>query len=385
MVRRLFVPVAIVVAAISVASATGAIRDPRTIGGRQQLVDLTVRPSGTDLARIPGTHGGYAVVYDDRLGANALRYGERRGGGWRTKVIVSESDVGEPVGNEPQLAISRTGLRVVTFRTHLGLGVGKADHGRLFVSRSADGTTWTTDQLDENGFGASIAFDADGKPAVAYLARTGPSRRALVRIARLRDGKWATQTIASTQFRESASTANASSVGIALSRRGRFWVSYIDLATHTLRIASPVAGVVSLGRVPENAARATLGFAPTGEIGIAVSSLAGESNGVRVFYGRLGDRLHRSGALGRAATAPTIIGFAHRMPIVGFRDRVGANVAFPRGRAYKVLMLAVAPRYSKSSKFNGAFGSALAPNGGVAATLVANSALLVFAEVTIQR
>ena len=372
-----------VIAAVAVASATGAIRDPRTIGGRQQLVDLTVRPSGTDLARLPGTSGGYAVVYDDRLGSNALRYGERRGGGWRTRVIVSEGDVGEPVGNEPQLAISRTGLRVVTFRTHLGLGVGKADHGRLFISRSADGVTWTTDQIDENGFGASITFDADGKPAVAYLARTGASRRALVRIARLRAGRWVIQTIASTQFRESASSANASSVGIALSHRGRFWVSYVDLATHTLRLASPVAGIVVLGRVPENAARATLGFAPTGEVGIAVSSLAGESNGVRVFYGRLGDKLHRSGALGRAATAATIIGFAHRMPIVGFRDRVGANVAFPHRHNYRVLTLAIAPRYSMGSMYNGAFGSALAPNGGVAATLVANSALLVFAEGTI--
>ena len=98
--RRLFVPLAIVIAAVAVASATGAIRDPRTIGGRQQLVDLTVRPSGTDLARLPGTSGGYAVVYDDRLGSNALRYGERRGGGWRTRVIVSQGDVGELPGED---------------------------------------------------------------------------------------------------------------------------------------------------------------------------------------------------------------------------------------------------------------------------------------------
>ena len=385
MTRRLVVFLAFALAAVSAGSAVGAVRDPRAVGGQQQLVDLTVRPSGADLARIPGSPGGYAIVYDDRLGSNALRYGERSGGGWRTRVIVSESDVGQPVGNEPQLAISRTGLRVVTFRTHLGFHLGKADHGSLYVSRSADGVTWSTDKLDDNGFGAAISFGVDGKPAVAYLQRTGASRQARVRLARLRDGKWAAQTVAMTQFRDAASDANASSVGLALSRRGRFWVAYIDLATHSLRIASPVSGVVRLGRVPENAARAVIGFAPTGDVGIAVSSLAGEPNGVRVFSGRLGERLRRSGALGRSATAPAIIGFAHRMPIVAFRDRIGANVALPRRGSYRVVTVAVSPRYSKNSKFNGAFGAALAPNGGIAATLVGNSALLVFAAATIQQ
>ena len=53
-----------------------------------QIVDLTVRPSGADLARMPGKGDAFAAVYDDRLALSALRYAERRDGRWSTRVLV---------------------------------------------------------------------------------------------------------------------------------------------------------------------------------------------------------------------------------------------------------------------------------------------------------
>ncbi len=57
-----------------------------------QIVDLTVRPSGADLARLPGKGDAYAAVYDDRLAPSQLRYAERRDGIWKVRVIATKSD-----------------------------------------------------------------------------------------------------------------------------------------------------------------------------------------------------------------------------------------------------------------------------------------------------
>src|SRR4029079_15193227 len=70
-----------------------------------QIVDLTVRPSGADLARLPGKGDAYAAVYDDRLAPSQLRYAERRDGIWKVRVIETKSIDGRPIGREPTLAI----------------------------------------------------------------------------------------------------------------------------------------------------------------------------------------------------------------------------------------------------------------------------------------
>src|SRR4051794_38111111 len=137
-----------------------------------QIVDLTVRPSGADLARLPGKGDAYAAVYDDRLALSALRYAERRDGRWSTRVLAKTID-NRPVGREPTLAISRHGMRLVVFRTEINLDPDHAANSVLYAMRSPNGEDWIQDRIDDNGFGASPAFDGQGRPAIAYLVRTG--------------------------------------------------------------------------------------------------------------------------------------------------------------------------------------------------------------------
>ena len=185
-----------------------------------QIVDLTVRPSGADLARLPGRGDAYAAVYDDRLAPSALRYAERREGRWKVRIIATAID-GRPVGREPILAISRHGLRLAVFRTELDLDDGHNGNGTLYASRSADGEHWYTERIDANGFGASASFDAQGRPAIAYLVRLDTTNAAEVRLARFYDGAWHIETLARTTYRQAQSEANASSVGLALDRTSR--------------------------------------------------------------------------------------------------------------------------------------------------------------------
>ena len=112
-----------------------------------QIVDLTVRPSGADLARVPGRGDAFAAVYDDRLSSSALRYAERRDGRWNVIVIARAID-GRPVGREPTLAISHHGLRLAVFRTDIDLADGQAGNGTLYAARSPDGRHWYIDKID---------------------------------------------------------------------------------------------------------------------------------------------------------------------------------------------------------------------------------------------
>ena len=354
------------------AFATGGAAAP-------QIVDLTVRPSGADLVHLPGRGDGYAVVYDDRLAPSALRYAERRDGQWHVRTISPPID-GRPVGREPTLAISQHGLRLAVFRTEINLDAGGSANGALYASRSPDGEHWFTERIDSNGFGASAGFDAQGRPAIAYLVRLDTTDAAEVRLAHFFDGAWHIETLARTTYRQAASEANASSVGLALDRYLALKVAYIDPASHSVRLVGEDARPQRFGTVPASAARASLAFGANGEVGIVCAGLAGEDARLWVATGRLGGVNHTYPAIGQSVSSAVIAGFSGGAPIVAFRDRRGAFVAVPGKRRYHSSLIARASRYSASSPFNGAFGAARSSPDGIGVTMVANGALLVFAE-----
>jgi hypothetical protein len=344
-----------------------------------QIVDLTVRPSGVDLVHLPGRGDGYAVVYDDRLAPSALRYAERRDGRWQVRTISPPID-GRPVGREPTLAISRHGLRLAVFRTEINLDPGAGANSTLYASRSPDGLHWFTERIDSNGFGASATFDAQGRPAIAYLARLDTTDAAEVRMAHFFDGAWHVETLAHTTYRQAASEANASSVGLALDRYLALKVAYIDPASHSVRLVGEDARPQRFGTVPASAARASLAFGASGEVGVVCAGLAGEDARLWVARGRLGGANHTYPAIGQSVSSAVIAGFTGGAPIVAFRDRRGAFVAVPGKRRYHSSLIARASRYSASSPFNAAFGAARSSPGGIGVTMVANGALLVFVE-----
>jgi hypothetical protein len=344
-----------------------------------QVVDLTVRPSGTDLVHLPGRGDGYAVVYDDRLAPSALRYAERRDGRWRVRTISPPID-GRPVGREPTLAVSPHGLRLAVFRTEIDLDANAYANSTLYASRSPDGVHWFTERIDSNGFGASAGFDAQGRPAIAYLARIDTTNAAEVRMAHFHDGAWHVETLAHTTFMQAASEANASSVGLALDRDLALEVAYIDPASHSVRLVGEDARPQRFGTVPASAARASLAFGAGGEVGIVCAGLAGEDARLWVATGRLGGVNHTYPAIGQSVSSAVIAGFANGAPIVAFRDRRGAFVAVPGKRRYHSSLIARASRYSATSPFNAAFGAARSSTDGIGVTLVASGALLVFAE-----
>jgi hypothetical protein len=368
-------------AAIVTCALLGAAVPAFAAGGAAapQIVDLTVRPSGADLARLPGRGDGYAAVYDDRLAPSALRYAERRDGRWKVRIIATAIE-GRPVGREPILAISRHGLRLAVFRTELDLDDGHSGNGTLYASRSADGEHWITERIDANGFGASAAFDAQGRPAIAYLVRLDTTNAAEVRLARLHDGAWHIETLARTTYRQALSEANASSVGLALDRYQALKVAYIDPASHSVRLVGEDARPQRFGTVPATVARASLAFGAGGEIGVVCAGLAGEDARLWVASGYLGGVTRTFPAMGQSVSSAVIAGFSFGAPIVAFRDRRGAFVAVPGTRRYHSALIARASRYSATSPFNAAFGAARSSPDGIGVAMVANGALLVFAE-----
>ena len=363
---------ALVCAAAPATLASGGVASP-------QIVDLTVRPSGADLARVPGKADTFAAVYDDRLGPSALRYAERHDGRWKVRVISGAID-GRQVGREPTLAISKHGLRLAVFRTDINLDTGGIANGTLYAARSSDGAGWIVDRIDANGFGASAAFDGQGRPAIAYLVRIDTSDAAEVRLAHYYEGAWHITALARTTFRQAASEANASSVGLALDRYLALKVAYVDQASHSVRLVGEDAQPQRFGTVPATAARASLAFGRNGEVGVVCAGLAGEDSRLWVAKGRLGGATHTFPAMGQSVSSARIAGFSRGAPIIAFRDRRGAFVAVPGARKYKSSLIARASRYSASSPFNAAFGAARSKPGGIGVAMVANGALLVFAE-----
>ena len=357
---------------VTSASAAGGAAAP-------QVVDLTVRPSGADLARLPGDGDDYAAVYDDRLSQSALRYAERRDGQWTVRFTVKTID-NRPVGREPTLAISPHGMRLVVFRTDINLDEGHPGNGVLYAARSPDGVNWITDRIDDNGFGATPAFDGQGRPAIAYLARIDTTDAVDVRLAHFFDGTWHIETLARTTYREAASEANASSVGLALDNYLALKVAYIDPGSHSVRLVGEDAHPQRFGTVPASAARASVAFATNGRVGIVCAGLADGDARLWIATGRIGGVTHTYPAMGQAVSSAVIAGFSRGAPIVAYRDRHGAFVASLVKRKYRQSLIVRSARYSSVSPFNGAFGAARSGPDDMGVAMVASGALLIFAE-----
>ena len=100
------------------------------------------------------------------------------------------------------LAISRTGIRLIGFRSDVSLDPDQPPSGSLYAARSNRGGPWVIEPIDADGFGESVAFDRQGHPAIAYLARTGVGDQAEVRLARLLGGQWQIEHLEMTTYRE---------------------------------------------------------------------------------------------------------------------------------------------------------------------------------------
>jgi hypothetical protein len=348
---------------------------PATTESTSELVDLAVRPASVSIA---ADGDDYAAVYDDRLTANALRFAERVNGRWSSTVVAS-TIAGQRVGREPMLAISRTGIRLIGFRTDSILNPALAPSGALYAARSNRNGPWIVDPIDTDGFGESVAFDRQGHPAIAYLARTGVGDQAEVRLARLVGGQWQIQHLEMTTYREAPGGSNASSVGLAFDHSGQPWVSFIDSASHSVRLITPGKPSIRVGDAPPAAARAVVSFGANGAVAVVAAGLVGDNEPLRLVYraqnGRWrGDQVGQSGS-----SAPTIVSFSGRRPVIAFRDPDSVSVATPSFAgtyAFETVLKQAAP---PSSRVSGSLGAArVGDDIGVA--LVSPKGLLEFSS-----
>jgi hypothetical protein len=366
--------VVFLVLAPSLQAATPAASTPEASTSRE-LVDLGVRPSSVSIA---ADGSGFAAVYDDRLTANALRFAERVNGRWTATIVATILD-GRRVGREPMLAISRTGIRLIGFRSDVALDPTKPPSGALYAARSNRGGPWAIDPIDVDGFGESVAFDRSGRPAIAYLARTGEANQAEVRLAQFTGGHWQMQHLEMTTYRVAPGGSNASSVGLAFDRLGRPYVAFIDAASHSVRLVTPGKPSVRIGDAPPAAARAVVAFGPKRAVAVVASSLVGDNEPLRMLY-RLGSGVWRGDQVGESgSSAPQIVGFSGRRPVIAYRDPEAVAVARPSFAgtyAFETVLKQAAP---PSSRVSGSLGAArVLDNVGVA--LVSPKGLLEFSS-----
>ncbi|MEO9176663.1 MAG: hypothetical protein ABI317_14205 [Gaiellales bacterium] len=346
---------------------------PATTSSQSELVDLGVRPASVSIA---ADGHGYAAAYDDRLAANALRFAVRVDGRWSSTVVAS-TIAGRRVGREPQLAISHTGIRLIGFRSDSILDPALAPSGALYVARSTRNGPWIVDPIDADGFGESVAFDHQGHPAIAYLARTGVGDQAAVRLARLTGGEWQVQELELTTYREAPGGSNASSVGLAFDHSGQPWVSFVDPASHSVRLVTPGQPSIRVGDAPSAAARAVVSFGANGAEAVVAAGLVGDNEPLRLVYraqnGRWrGDQVGESGS-----SAPTIVSFSGRRPVIAFRDPDSVSLATPSFAgtyAFETVLKQAAP---PSSRVAGSLGAALV-GGDIGVALVSPKGLLEF-------
>jgi hypothetical protein len=348
---------------------------PATTLSQSELVDLGVRPASVSIA---ADGPGYAAVYDDRLSANALRFAQRVDGRWNTTIVAS-TIAGRRVGREPMLAISRTGIRLIAFRSDTSLDPAQPPSGSLYVARSNRNGPWIVDTIDTGGFGEAVAFDRQGHPAVAYLARTGMADQAEVRLARLVDGAWQVSHLALTTYRIAPGGSNANAVGLGFDRAGTPWVVYVDQASHAVRLVTPGTPSTRIGDAPPTAARATIAFGAGGAEGVVASSLAGDNAPLHVLYVAQNGRW-RGAQIGQSnSSAPAIVAFSGRRPVVTFRDPRTVSLATPAFAGSYAFQTVVKQAEPASSRTTGSLGAArVGDEIGIA--LVSPKGLLEFAS-----
>ena len=361
--------VVLLMLAPSVQAATPATTSTR------ELVDLGVRPASVSIA---ADGAAFAAVYDDRLTANALRFAERVDGRWATTIVATSLD-GRRVGREPMLAISRTGIRLIGFRSDVSLDPAKPPSGTLYAARSNRGGPWAIDPIDADGFGESVAFDLEGRPAIAYLARTDLGDQAEVRLARLTAGHWQIEHLEMTTYREAPGGSNASSVGLAFDQSGRPFVAFIDPASHSIRLITPGKPSVRIGDAPPAASRAVVAFGPKRAAAVVAASLVGDNEPLHMLY-RLGSGVWRGDQIGESgSSAPTIVAFSGRRPVIAYRDPQAVSVARPSFAgtyAFETVLKQASP---PSSRVSGSLGAARV-FGDVGVALVSPKGLLEFSS-----
>jgi hypothetical protein len=347
---------------------------PATTSTRE-LVDLGVRPASVSVA---ADGAAFAAVYDDRLTANALRFAERVDGRWTTTIVATTLD-GRRVGREPMLAISRTGIRLIGFRSDVSLDPAKPPSGTLYAARSNRGGPWAIDPIDANGFGESVAFDRDGLPAIAYLARTDVGDQAEVRLARLTAGHWQIEHLEMTTYREAPGGSNASSVGLAFDQSGRPFVAFIDPASHSIRLITPGKPSVRIGDAPPAASRAVVAFGPKRAAAVVAASLVGDNEPLHMLY-RLATGVWRGDQIGESgSSAPTIVDFSGRRPVIAYRDPQAVSVARPSFAGTYGFETVLKQASPPSSRVSGSLGAArVLDDVGVA--LVSPKGLLEFSS-----
>lgn len=347
---------------------------PATTSSRE-LVDLAVRPASVSVA---ADGGSFAAAYDDRLTANALRFAERVNGRWSTTIVATTIN-GAPVGREPMLAISRTGIRLIAFRTEVSLDPTKPPSGTLYAARANRGGPWVVDPIDADAFGESATFDRQGHPAIAYLVRTGTDDQAQVRLARLLGGKWGVETLDTTTYRVAPGGANASSVGLAFDHVGRPWVAFVDSASHSVRLVTPGKPSTRIGDAPVAAVRAVVSFGANDAVGVVAAGLVGDHEPLRLLYrddrGRWrGDQVGEPGS-----SAPTILAFSGRRPVIAYRDPESVAVARPSFAGTYALETVLSQAAPPSSRVSSSLGAARML-GDVGVALVSPKGLLEFAS-----
>jgi hypothetical protein len=347
---------------------------PATTASRE-LVDLGVRPASVSVA---ADGDSFAAVYDDRLTANALRFAERVDGLWSTTIVASILD-GKRVGREPMLAISHTGIRLIAFRSDVSFDPTRVPSGSLYAARSNRGGPWAIDPIDANGFGESVAFDRQGHPAIAYLARTGLGNQAELRLARLIAGHWQIEHLEMTTYLQAPGGSNASAVGLAFDHAGTPFIAFVDPASHSVRLITPGKPSVRIGDAPPAAARAVVSFGPNGSAAVVAAGLVGDNEPLRMLY-RLSDRRWRGDQIGESgSSAPTIVGFTGRRPVIAYRDPDAVAVARPSFAgtyAFETVLKQAAP---PSSRVSGSLGAARLL-GDVGVALVSPKGLLEFSS-----
>ncbi len=375
MLRRCCATCAVVLVVLAPSLQAAA---PATTANRE-LVDLGVRPASVSVA---ADGGEFAAAYDDRLTANALRFAERVNGRWTAVIVASILD-GRRVGREPMLAISRTGIRLIGFRSDVSLDPDKPPSGSLYAARSKRGGPWIVQPIDADGFGESVAFDRQGHPAIAYLARTGVGDQAEVRLARLVGGQWQIEHLEMTTYREAPGGSNASAVGLAFDGSGRPFVAFVDTASHSVRLITPGRPSVRIGDAPAAAARAVVSFGPRRAAAVVASSLVGDNEPLRMLY-RIGDGVWRGDQIGESgSSAPAIVAFSGLRPVIAYRDPEAVAVARPSFAgtyAFETVLRQAAP---PSSRVSGSLGAArVLDDVGVA--LVSPRGLLEFSSSPLQ-
>ena len=150
-----------------------------------------------------------------------------------------------------------------------------------------------------------------------------------MRLARLIGGAWQISQLDTTTYRVAPGGSNASSVGLGFDPSGTPWVTFVDQQSHSVRIVTPGAPSVRIGDAPPTAARVAPSFGAGGAEAAAVSSLAGDNAPLHVLY--VGPNGHWRGTMVglSGSSAPAIVAFSGRRPVLAFRDPQAVVLATP--------------------------------------------------------